>query len=172
MPSLNELVSKNETLEDKVIEINNKKVTIKSYLPIEEKYSLIMDLINVVAQEDYHYLNTLQEDILITILIIKYYTDINLDGNQNMAEIYDLACTSGLWHKIEEAIPASELSFVLDNAYDILDNYFEYRNSALGIMEALIQNGNELNNNVEELQKNLTEGKGVEFLKEVMEKMG
>lgn len=172
MPNLNELIVKDKILENKEIEVNGQKVVIKTYLPIEEKYSLIMDLINVVAQEDYHYLNTLQEDILITILIIKYYTNIDLNENQNMAEIYDLACTSGLWHKIEEAIPASELSFVVDNAYDILDNYFEYRNSALGIMEALIKNGEELSGNVEELQKNLNEGKGVEFLKEVMEKMG
>jgi hypothetical protein len=71
-----------------------------------------------------------------------------------------------------EAIPEDELETVYSYIDDATERIYEYRNSAYGILDALKTDYNALEFDVEDMQKKIANGENVEFLKEVLTKLG
>ena len=160
----------------KTINFNNAAVEVKQYLPIQDKISLIESVTNGIDSESvgYKFVNYLQMSILSTIGFIKYYTNLSFTDKQteDIYKFYDNLVGSGLAAAILEAIPNEEYDFVMDQIILITKSIYEYKTSFLGIMDATATDYKNLELDAEKIKQQLANREGVEFLQEVLNKMG
>lgn len=152
---------------------NDQTIEIKSYLPVNEKLDLISWVINQSA-DDLKFYNVGKLDIFKTIGIIQHYTDI-VFTEENLgdpAHLYDLIISSGLAKTILNAIPVSELNWIESTLNDTVDAVYKYQNSVMGILDTISTDYDNLNFDVEQLQKNISNPDNLTLLKDVMTKLG
>ena len=151
--------------------INSDKV--RQYLPIEEKLELISKVISNSADENNFY-NAPKGHVFTTLGIVEYYTNINFTEKQleDPQKLYDLIVGNGLDILILNAIPEKEIMFIESNIEKIAKGYYDYRHSALGIIETISQDYNNLNFDTSELQKNIADPNNLELLRSILSKLG
>ena len=157
----------------KTINFNDIEIEIKQYLPINETISLIENIINNSATELKFYSPALVH-LFYVLEVIYNYTNISFTDKQKEepAKLYDTIVSSGLWNAIEEAIPEDELDFICEALDDTIDSVYKYQNSVMGILDTISQDYSTLSLDASEIQKKLNSAEGVEFLKDVMDKLG
>lgn len=157
----------------KEIEWNGQKIEVKQYLPIDDKLALCARVINNSA-DDINYYNPGKLMVYQDIEILKAYTNINFTEKilNTPTKLFDLVYSSGLAAIIYEQIPQIEVDTITHIINTTIKNIYEYKNSALGIMSAISTDYEGLKLDATEIQKKLIDGEGVEFLKEVMNKLG
>ena len=148
-------------------------VEVKQYLPINDKLELVSSIVNT-AVEDGNIVNYGRLDVLFAINIIKAYTNISFTEKQleDVAKLYDLLVSSGFYETVKNIIPKSETEYIYNLIYKTASDIITYRNSAVGIMEALSQDYKNLEFDAEALQKKINDPESLSFLKEVLTKMG
>lgn len=156
----------------RTLKINEKEITVKQYLPINEKLELITTVLNLVKMNDYNFINPIQLDVYTTIEIIKNYSNIEFAEGASPADIYDALETEEIANKIIALIPATEYSFIVDGVKDTVDAYYAYQSSALGIMEAITQDYSNLSFDASEIQKKIGDPDNISLLKDIMTKLG
>lgn len=171
--SLNKLNIKKNDVEANIININGVDVEVKQYLPVNEKLDLISWIINQSA-DDMKFYNVGKLIIFKTIGLLRYYTNINFTDKQleNAAELFDLIYTSGLSSDIIGAIPTKEIEFIDKVLMDTVDSIYKYQNSIFGILNAVTTDYENLNFDVSELQKNISNPENLTLLKDVVTKLG
>jgi len=152
---------------------NEQPIEIKEYLPVEEKLNLISDIINNSVDTNNFY-NPARVYIYKIIGIIQAYTNINFTDKQkeDVYKLFDFLVGSGLAKKIILAIPDEEMNFIQEATEETIKSIYNYKNSALGIMETISQDYSNLNLNATEIQQKLADPANMEFLKTVLAKMG
>lgn len=157
----------------KTINFNDIEIEIKQYLPINETISLIENIINNSATELKFYSPALVH-LFYALEVIYNYTNISFTDKQKEepAKLYDIIVSSGLWNAIEEAIPEDELDFICEALDDTINSVYKYQNSVMGILDTISQDYSTLSLDASEIQKKLNSAEGVEFLKDVMDKLG
>ena len=106
--------------------------------------------------------------------IIKHYTNINFTDKQleDTTKLYDLLSSSGLGDEILTVIPETELNFIEDTLFDTVDSIYKYNNSIFCIFDAVTADYQNLNFDVSELQKNISNPENLTLLKDVVTKLG
>lgn len=156
------------------LQINDEiSIEIKQYLPVGEKLKMISEIVNL-SQGDSNIVNYGKIDIFTLLGIITYYTNINFTEKQmeDPAKLYDLFVGNGLSIDILKAIPRSEIDFISNVVERTAENIIQYRNSAVGIVEAISQDYSNLNFDATELQKKIGDPENLAFLKDVLTKLG
>lgn len=169
--SLNKLgLSKNT--EVKEFMWNGQKIEIMQYLPLEKKLEVISEVINNSVDLQGYYA-PYRLDLFITIAIMQYYTNITFTEKQkeDLGKLYDLLVSSGLYTEIKNRIPTSEIEYINENVEKTIVSIYAYRNSVLGIMDAINKDYNNTIFDVENIQKVLGEGKGLETVREVLDNL-
>lgn len=148
-------------------------VEVKQYLPINDKLELISSVVNTAVEEG-NIVNYGRLDVLFAINIVKAYTNINFTEKQleDVAKLYDLLVSSGFYEAVKNTIPTAETDYIYSLIYKTANDIITYRNSAVGIMEALSQDYKNLEFDAEALQKKINDPESLSFLKEVLTKMG
>ena len=156
-----------------IIKFNDQDIEVKQYLPINEKLDLISTVINESADELKFY-NVGKLEVFKLIEIIKHYTNINFTDKQleDTTKLYDLLSSSGLGDEILAVIPETELNFIEDTLFDTVDSIYKYNNSIFGILDAVTTDYENLNFDVSELQKNISNPENLTLLKDVVTKLG
>ena len=155
-----------------ICNFNNININVKTYLPIEDTLNLIADTINLSADVNKFY-NPGKLDAAFVVCVIKYYTDIELSDEEykNVAKTYDLLMTSGLYSAIKEIIE-EELQYVKDIMLKTVESIYQYNNSAMGVMETITQDYDNLNLSADEITEKLSNKENLTLLKDVMTKLG
>ena len=170
--SLNKL---NLKIDDSVsiVKFNEQDIEIKQYLPINEKLELIGAIINNSADETKFY-NVGKLDVFKTIELIKYYTNINFTDKQleDAPKLYDLLVSTGFADEIIAAIPEVETIWIDKVLMDTVNAIYKYQNSVFGILDAVTTDYKDLNFDVAELQKNISNPENLALLKDVVTKLG
>ena len=91
---------------------------------------------------------------------------------EDIVKLYDLIQSNNLFDKIIESIPEEEFNDLVSNTWDSIEAIYNYNNSAMGVIENIGSNYKDMNLDVEEIQQKLANGENVEFLKEVLDKLG
>ena len=159
--------------EIKTITIKGKTIEVKQYLPIQNKLEMIANIINN-SQDDNNFKNLAKVEMFTDLEIINQYTNLTFTDKQKEEpwKIYDILINSGIMEQIRKVIPEEELNMVYHFIDDATDRIYEYRNSAYGILDSLKGDYDALNFDAEEIQKKLADGENVEFLKDVLTKLG
>ncbi len=164
-------LSKNTEIKE--IEWNGQKIEIKQYLPIEEKIDLIGKVLNE-SVDDNGYYNPIRLNIYTNMEIIMAYTNISFTEKQkeDILKLYDLFYGCELVDKIFETIPEDEISDITDWTYEAINNIYDYRNSAAGIMEAIGRDYSDLELDADKIKGDIANPENLTLLKDVLTKLG
>lgn len=159
--------------EIKTITIKEKTIEVKQYLPIQNKLEIVANVINS-SQDDNNFKNLAKVSMFTDLEIINQYTNLTFTEKQKdeIWKIYDILISSGVIDQIKNEIPKEELEKVCKFVDDATERIYNYRNSAYGILDAMKTDYNALEFDAEDIQKKLADGENVEFLKEVLTKLG
>lgn len=159
--------------EIKSIIVADQEIEIKQYLPINDKLELVSRIINASA-DDMKFYNIGKIEILLNLEILYSYTNINFTDKQkeNICKLYDLVQSSGLLNQILDYIPDSELELINHILFDSLDNIYNYQNSAMGILDNIVNDYENLNLDASAIQEKLADPNNMELLKDIMTRLG
>ena len=156
------------------IDWNGQIIDIKEYLPIQEKLDLIGRIINQ-SLDDNNFANPARLQIFTTLEVMYAYTNINFTDKQkeDFLSLYDLIFSSGLWEVIGKKLyELGEFQIISETTQQVIDEVYKYKNSALGILQAISQDYSDLDLDADKIKEKIGNKENVEFLKEVMDKMG
>jgi hypothetical protein len=118
------------------IKVNGDSIKVSSYLPIEKKKDLIM--ISLQQSADSGFYNPIDLEAYFYVNVVKMYTDIKFDENEDMYTLYDSLETNGIIDAVVAAIPEDEFKYVYNNLIDIRKKKEDYENSFSGVANALL----------------------------------
>lgn len=158
--------------EIKTIKFNEQEIEIKQYIPIEKKLQFIENVLNQSAVDMYFY-NQGKIEIFFAMEVIYNYTNINFTEKQkdDILGLYDKFVSTGLYQEILDSIPTSEIKFLKEVIQDQIKEIYRYRDSALGIMETMKTDYNNLDLDIGKLTQELTDNENLGLVKEVVEKL-
>lgn len=156
----------------RTVKINNKEITVKQYLPINEKLNLTARVLSAVSGNEYSFVNPVHIDVYSIVEILKAYTNIEFAEDALPAEIYDTLIQEKMLNPLIEAIPEQEFNYLTENIRQTADAYYNYKNSVLGILEAVSTDYSNLNFDATEIQKKIGDPNNLTLLKDVMDKLG
>lgn len=133
-PTFNTLKLKVNT-DVKEITVNDKVVTVKQYLPLEEKINLIECVIQ--AADGGTVLNELAVAAYFDLYIIFKYTNIQFTDKQreDLLGLYDALACSGVIQKVAEAMEPVEYHTLFNTLERMVQEYNQYRNSIKAVVE-------------------------------------
>jgi len=103
------------------------------------------------------------------------YTNINFTEKQkeDPLALYDLLISSGLWDEINKKLcDLNEFNIISQTVNDVINGIYKYRDSVLGILDAVNQDYSNLNLEVDGIQKKLADPNNLTLLKDVVTKLG
>ena len=164
-------LSKNQ--EVKIVEFNGQNIEVKQYLPVNEKFEVISNIINRSA-DDNNFANPLKVEIFTTLEIISAYTNISFTEKQkeDPSKLFDLVVSSGLYKEIICAIPHTEIESLQCYINSTIDAVYKYRNSIMGLLENITTDYSNLNLEATEIQKKLADPNNMQLLRDVLTKLG
>ena len=146
---------------------------VKHYLPFKEKLELVSSIINNSIDENGFY-NPMRVKLYMTLEVIYAYT--NLSFTDKMKEdpfkLYDLLVSTGIFDEVVAAIAENDWIEIQDNVWSTIDNIYAYKNSALGILDTVSTDYNNLDLDATEIQKKIGDPENLELLKAIMTKLG
>ena len=130
----------------KNIEFNEQNIEVKQYLPVNDKFEVISNIINRSA-DDNNFANPLKVEIFTALEIISAYTNISFTEKQkeDPSKLFDLVVSSGLYKEIICAIPHTEIESLQCYINSTIDAVYKYRNSIMGLLENITTDYSNLN---------------------------
>lgn len=156
------------------VQIGEVTVTVKKYLPAQEKLRLIGRVVTWAHEEDYYFANPVKADIITAIEVLLAYTDIVFTDKQkeDIPKLFDTCMTNGLFDIIFSAIPDKELKIIDEGIAKTIEAIYKYQNSVMGILEQVKTDYDATSFDIDNLAKQLGNKENIEFVKELMDKMG
>lgn len=132
------------------IDWNNNSIEIKQYLPIEEKYNLVMVTLQEAKESNIY--NPLKIDLFFHLNLVYMYTNINFTEKQkeDASKLYDNLMSSGLLAQIISKIPTEEYDMLYTYLENVKNDLDKYGQSFKAILDAII---NELPEKASEAMK-------------------
>lgn len=157
----------------KEIEWNGQKIEVKQFLSTLEKLDLISRVISFSTDEHTFY-NPCKLEIFETIELLLTYTNINITDKQgeDILKLYDLFISSGFAKIIKEAIPKEEIEYIENGIYSTITEIYRYRDSALGIMQAIVEDYKDVELKGKEIIEDLSNEEKLPLIKDVVTKLG
>lgn len=121
------------------VQFNGQDITIRQYIPVEEKIAAIERIINAVVSTNHSFYNPIEVEIRKINMLLELYTNIALTQKQkdDVLKTYDLLVATGLDKFILDNIPSSELEMFDEWLHISLNNIYTYHNSIYGILETI-----------------------------------
>lgn len=157
--------------EVKTIIFNEQEIEIKQYLPIQDKLNVIFNAISKTEDEN-RFFNPVKLECYCTLEIIYAYTNIKFTDKQleDEGKLFDLMEENDLINLIFSAIPEDETDFIMDSCERAAEAIYTYNNSAVGIIEALKNNSEDLNFDINNIINTINDPKALEFVKNLINK--
>ena len=157
------------------LEWGDQIIQIREYLPIEDKIGVIERIVNQ-SLDDNNFANPVRIMINTVLeVIFAYTTNINFTDKQkeDRLVLYDLLVSSGLWKAIENKLAeVGELNIIQNTVREVIDEIYKYKNSTLGILQAVSEDYSNLELNINKLQEEISNPENAKLLKNVIDKMG
>ena len=141
---------------------------VKTYLPFEKKLELVSNVINQSIDDNGFY-NPMRIKLFMTLEIVYAYTNLNFTDKmkEEIFKLYDILISTGIYNNILDIIK-DEYDTIKDNIYDTIENIYKYKNSIMGILEAVSANYSDLNLNLDTIQNKLADPNSLSLIKEIM----
>lgn len=125
---------------DNVEKINlyEKEIEVKQYLPVEDKYDLIM--ISLQQAKENGFYNELKLETFFHLNLIFMYTNLSFTDKQreDLFNLYDILESNGIINAVVQAIPAEEYTFLIETVSKVKEELMKYENSLAGVVNNFI----------------------------------
>lgn len=154
------------------VNCNGQAVEVKQYLPVNDKLELISNVINCASDGNFH--NPVKVKVFTALEILYFYTNINFTDKQkeDPCKLYDLVNGTGFLDEIFEAIPQDELIFIYNAINLCIESIYNYKNSVMGIFDAIANDYNNVNFDLDAIREKLTDPDALAMLREIAPVMG
>lgn len=156
------------------VNYNDQVVEVKQYLPMQQKMDMISTIVNNTLDDNPYY-NPARLEVWMTLELIFGYSNISFTDKQkeDILKLYDVfAGEGGLGALILAAIPQGERDYIEQAVKTVVDGVYRYKNSAVGIMEAIATDYSNLNLDATDLQSKIGDPNNLALLKQIMDKLG
>lgn len=152
---------------------NEQEIEVKQYISIQDKLNMISEVLNLAADDNKFY-NPGKLDMFFALKTIDYYTNLSITDKQkeNFIKLYDNFISSGFYTEVFKTIPEDEIGYVYTIMKETADEIYKYQNSAYGILDAMNSDYDNLNFDIQKIMGDIQNKEGVEFLNDVMTKLG
>lgn len=166
-------ITKDELNKVQTVEYNDQTIEVKQYLPIAEKSELITRVLNNSVDENTGYYNLLKLDMNLGLEIVYAYSNISFTEKQkeDPMKLYDMLNASKVLNLIIGLVPDGEFYYLNKTTHEMANNIVTYRNSAMGIMEAISADYSNLDLDATDIQKKLNDPDNMALLKDVLTKL-
>lgn len=146
---------------------------VKHYLPIKEKLELVSRIINQSVDDNGFY-NPMRVKIFMVLEVAYAYTNLSFTSKmkEDPFKLYDILVSTGIFNNIVDCIREKDWTEIQVGVWDTIKNIYDYKNSVMGILDTMSSDYSKLSLDVNEIQKQLSQGSGIEFLQNVMTKLG
>lgn len=159
--------------EVKTVRWGDQEIEVKQYLPIDDKIEIVTNVLQLSHDPQNNFANPMKLDVYLTIEVVEKYTNLNITDKQkeNPQKLYDVLQSSSFWAEIEQLIGADldALRYYLE---ETVIAFYKYRTSILGILDTIQGDYSNLDLDATEIQKKLADSNNMEFLKDVLTKLG
>lgn len=120
-------------------EFGGQQIEVLNYLPIEDKYDLVMITLQK-AEEDGVY-NPILLDLYFHLHLVYMYTNLSFTDKQkeNEPKIYDTLVSNGFFDKFFEVLDENEYRELMDYIEELKTTILHYRNTAGAVLQSIIQ---------------------------------
>lgn len=160
-------------IEDKIITINGMEVSVKQYLPIQEKADIIDSMLADVFDDNY-IASPVRLQIYFYLAIIIKYTNIGLTEKMlaNPAKTYDLLSMNGIFDEVIKAIPEDEFNDTFDLITETVEKISNYYQSFLGVLKVTSSDYKNTDMDVEKVMNELRSSPNeLKLVQDVLTKM-
>ena len=125
----------------KTVDLGDKVLEVKQYLPAEDKYDLIMITLQESKENNGVY-NQFKMDMFFHLNLVFMYSNIQFTDKQkeDLIKLYDLLENNGIIDAVVAAIPEEEYNYLFDTMGDVAKAYSKYDNSFAGIVNNFMVN--------------------------------
>lgn len=146
---------------------------IKRYLPFAEKLALVERVVNQSVDSNGFY-NPMRVKLYLVLEIVYAYT--NLSFTEKMKEdpfkLYDILVSSGIFTEVVDCIREKDWSEIQENVWATIKNIYDYRNSAMGILDMISTDYSNVDLDLTALQDKINDPDTLGLLKEIVPLLG
>ena len=152
------------------VQIGEETITVKQYLPIQEKLELIGNVVMAAHEQDENYSNPVKAGVYRDLEVIFAYTNISFTDKQkeDLPKLYDMLYSSGIIAEVLKNIPEDEYMEIVFGVRDSIEAIYKYQNSVLGILENIKTDYSNTEFDVSNLQKTIEDLSKSPIVKEVL----
>ena len=167
-------LNKIKSLPVKEISIDDQKVLVEQYLPLEEKVNLITSVIEQSGNGEEGFFNIVKLEAYYIIEMLKYYTNISFTEKllEDTTKLYDAIRLNDVWAAVKDAIPESERECIWNNTLALAREVTTYNNSVLGVLKAISSDREALNFDITELVDKIKDPEALATLKGLLGQTG
>ena len=167
-------LNKIKSLPVKEISIDDQKILVEQYLPLEEKVNLITSVIEQSGNGEEGFFNIVKLEAYYIIEMLKAYTNISFTEKQleDTTKLYDAIRLNDVLAAVEDAIPESEREYIWNNTLALAREVTTYNNSVLGVLKAISSDREALNFDITELVDKIKDPEALATLKGLLGQTG
>lgn len=122
----------------KKITFQDHEIEVLQYLPIEDKYDLIMITLQKCYEEGIY--NPIKRDMYFHLYLVYMYSDISFTEKQkeDVSKLYDTLESNGLLDLIIATIPETEYNLLFNYLQEMIDEKSYYNTSTSALIASLI----------------------------------
>lgn len=123
----------------KTIEYEGHNIEVLQYLPIEDKYDLVMITLQKCYEDGIY--NPVKRDMYFNLYLVYMYSDITFTEKQKEDEtkLYDTLESNGLINAILAKIPESEYNLLFGYIEELISSKSYYNTSASALISSIIR---------------------------------
>lgn len=145
---------------------------VKHYLPFVEKLDLVSRIINNSIDDNGFY-NPMRVKMYMVLEVTFAYT--NLSFTEKMKEdpfkLYDILVSTDIFTDIINCIREKDWAEIQDSVWSTIKNIYDYHNSAMGILESIKSDYQNVSFDADEINKDLSNPENLELLRQILTKL-
>lgn len=167
-------LNKIKSLEPIDIKIGEETISVIQYLPLEKKLAIMQNIIEQAGNNEEGFYNIVKLTVFYTIEMLRAYTNISFTEKQleEPQKLYDIIVLNNIWNEVKKAIPQSELTDIWENTCALAREITDYNHSALGILNLVSNDYDNLNLDVKEMTEKLSDRTNLTLIKDLLTKLG
>ena len=145
---------------------------VKKYLPIEDKLELVTKILNQSIDDNGFY-NPMRVELFMVIETVFAYSNLSFTEKmkEDLFKLYDIFISTNIFSNIIAEIPG-EWKEIEKSTWSVVDNIYNYKNSIMGVLEAVTSDYSNLKLDASEITKELQDPNTIPLLKDIMTKLG
>ena len=121
------------------IEFQGQTIEVLKYLPIEDKYDLVMIALQKAEQDGIY--NPILLDLYFHLYLVYMYTNVSFTERQkdNEPHLYDTLASNGFMKQFLDTIEVEEYEELMLYVNEIMETTLQYKNTAGAVLQSVIQ---------------------------------